>query len=233
MKKLVAGLARRAWDRGGWLWRTVAVLTVLIAALVLGGSRPAWQYWRRTSGAQCGMSRPDAPLRAASVVAAMGLAVEALPPFGADTQWQAGDVQIRHLAMAMPCDDALVLRVQVVPRLQGITVAQLQGHPIRTAFETAAATFVEADGGLWMMRILPLPRLQPSSLKFAVEELAALAEAWRAGWLDEAKAIASGAQQPPATMRFRPGRDPASVLRRTEEMLANYGIATAVTATAR
>ncbi len=225
MKKPVAALARRAWDRGGCLGRSLAVFIVLVGALLIGGSRPAWQYWRRTSGASCGMSRQDAPLRAASAVAAMGLSVQSLQPSGAERQWQAGDVQIRHLAMAMPCDDALVLRVQVVPQLHGITLAQLQDYAIRTAFETSGAVFVEADGGLWMMRLLPLPRLQPASLKFAVQDLASVAQAWRSGWLDEAKAIASGAQQRPRTMRFRPGRDPASVLRATEALLARHGIA--------
>lgn len=115
-------------------------------------------------------------------------------------------------------DESVALRVLVRadmrPVSPGLLDALSQGE-IGSRYEGAGGlVYDDTTGTLRLIRSYPL---RDHDLVRRIEDLRELAGYWHERWLDEVRAIHEGRAPRPAEFVWRPGRDPASVLKEIEE----------------
>jgi len=108
----------------------------------------------------------------------------------------------------------VVVRADMRPVSPGLLDALSQGEIGRRYEGAEALVYDDATGTLRLIRSYPL---RDHDLVGRIEDLRDLAGYWRERWLDEVRAIHEGRAPRPAEIVWRPGRDPASILREVEE----------------
>lgn len=126
---------------------------------------------------------------------------------------------------ADPCHWSLSVQVRVAPPGpdDATLVQAIDRDPaVRRGFESRGRWYAN-DEGLFLARTHPVRELQGASL-YWLEDHLDLASHWATTWLDEVREIQAGRAQAPGETRYRPGKDPKSILDSANRLLAEAGV---------
>jgi hypothetical protein len=122
-----------------------------------------------------------------------------------------------------PCYWAISVSARIAPpspNADGLAEA-LNGYALRGKWESPGRWFAN-DEGLWIWRRFDLRKIHADA--WWVEDLLDLGAFWSSEWLAEAREVVAGRAEAPREMRWRPGRDPKTVLENAQRFLAEAGV---------